>query len=327
MSFCLAETNELNPCRLVYEDLVTKAEAEAKAGVQTVVAGYGQSLMAIREQSKRAGDLQGLLAANKEIARFEAEKTVPEQAAADLSPAILNAHVAARKALAAQEVAKYQKLADLARRYVVSLTALQKSLVIRDKVEEALVVDKEMKRMQFVLADVESRLPVPPPAPEAGPSARLGETTPEAAPSGPPGNVVKNGGFESQLTGWEAYDWSGKSRDVKTTTRFARSGRYALVHEPKTSLQQRLVLTPGRAYRASYWIKVLEAPANGQVGGIYFDSTRTGELVVTKASDWQEHAIPFTATRTDHTLTVFCGREGGEMYIDDVVVVPLASSR
>jgi hypothetical protein len=316
----------LDHYRRIYDAESARIEATREDARKEALAAYGRSLNAARERSRQSGVLEGLVAVSAEIERFAREKGIPDPDPADLHSGLAALRTTYRQAVASAVSTHAQAQVALASKYLTPLETLKKQFVTRDKVEEALKIDTEIKRVQFIMADFQSRLPPPAVAPDPVPPTNAVETTPPVVASGPPGNVVRNGGFETKLTGWEVSDWSGKTKELKTTTRFAKSGRYALVHEPRTSLQQYLTLVPGRTYRASFWVRVLKPPPDGMVGGIYFDSARTGDMVVNKPADWQEHSIQFKATRPDHTLTVYCSREAGECYYDDVCVIPVAGA-
>ena len=313
----------LDHYKRIYEAESARIEATREDAKKEALATYGRSLNAARERSRQGGVLEGVVAANAEIERFAKAKSVPDQDPEDLHATLAALRLTYRQSLASADSAHAQAQVVLVAKYLGPIETLKKQYVTQDKVEEALKIDTEIKRVQFIMADFQSRFPPPPAAAEPAAPSNAVETATAVVSSGPAGNVVRNGSFEAKLTGWEVADWGGKAKELKTTTRFAKSGRFSLVHEPCSSLQQYLTLVPGRTYRASFWVKVLKPPQDGKVGGIYFDSTRTGDLAVSKPADWQEHAIQFKATKSEHALTVYCGREAGECYLDDVTVVPV----
>lgn len=130
------QTNTLDTYRQAYE----KQE-------QSVLAQYGKALDTVMADLKKKGDLDSILILQAEKKRFDVEKTV-------LTPK--NAKDAFRPAT--EEY--YQTMVTLLGQYVKALDGLIKKEVAADRIEEAKVVKTEKEKASFLLADMQTKLPV-----------------------------------------------------------------------------------------------------------------------------------------------------------------------
>lgn len=289
---------ELDRLKARYEELSSKLKQDAKTAEEVALTVYGNSLTRARDAIKAEGDLNGLIEANKEIARFQTERTIPDDVGATLPTPIVNLRVAARKARAEKEVENLQKTVDLSKFYVSRLEALKKSLTKEEKIDAALKVDAEIKRMQFIVADGETRLPKPDPTTQPQPPAQ-----PDPVPTPPPkrtvfgkANLIKNGDFEdSKIAPWTIGGWGNAIiAEIDDSSPHAGKGALLFAHESAfdPSMIQQFAAPPGE-YVVTLWARVVE---NTKGVGLTVNSTDTlfelkpGEIPP-KFKAWQKFEI------------------------------------
>jgi len=164
----------LADCKALYEKEAAKIESAHHAELNRAFSSYGKNLDATESSYKKAGDLNGSLAVRKEKARFQKEKNVPDEVPSYLPPLIQKAQHFYHRATMKARAEKAKAMAMLTNRYLRRLDAMKKELVSQDKLDEAIAVDAEMKRVEFIVADIESRAPkvVPQPRPSSAPPTR-----------------------------------------------------------------------------------------------------------------------------------------------------------
>jgi len=149
----------LADCKALYEKESAKIESAHHAEINRALSSYGKNLDATESRYKKAGDLNGSLAVRKEKARFQKEKNVPDEVPSDLPPLIQKAQHFYRRAAMKARAEKAKAMTMLTDRYLKRLDAMKKGLVSQEKLDEAIAVDAEMKRVEFVIADIQSRAP------------------------------------------------------------------------------------------------------------------------------------------------------------------------
>jgi len=159
----------LAPLKLKYDSELTRIGTKHDETLNSLLDTYERTLERIVDISKQKGELDTMLAARKELARFKEEKTVPTEPSAPLPELLQKArsgyHDAHSKAVSAHDV----KAKDLTAHYVAALDRLVRDLTRKDAVDEALLAKQEKERAEFILADAESRVKAakPPPEPPA----------------------------------------------------------------------------------------------------------------------------------------------------------------
>jgi len=146
----------LEDYKAVYEKEAARIESAYQARLDEALLGYGESLGAIKEQYKKAGDLTGILRLRTEQGRFRKEKSVPDKALPDLPPLIQKAQSLYRQSVSKAKTKKTNDVKLLAGNYLRRLVSLRKELVSQDKLDEAIAVDSEVKRAEFILALAEA---------------------------------------------------------------------------------------------------------------------------------------------------------------------------
>jgi hypothetical protein len=152
------QTNTLDSLRQSYE---TKQ--------RFILAQYGKGLDTTMADVKKKGDLDSVLILQAEQQRFGAEKTVPDPK--DAKPQF---------SLASQ--AYYQAMVALLGQYAASLDTLIKKEVTADRIEQAKVVKTEKDKIDFMLADMQTKshakslAPTPQSASSRSPTPNLKDT-------------------------------------------------------------------------------------------------------------------------------------------------------
>jgi len=148
----------LEELKTICDREVERIEKEAHDGQRQVIARYGSALVSLRKTSSKSGALEAVLALDKEIKRFETERTLPSTPSQGFP--IEAEDTLAKAAAAVQAVAaqKDRELAELFARYASRLRALQKQLVTEDKLDEAVAVETELGRVEFLAADLAARM-------------------------------------------------------------------------------------------------------------------------------------------------------------------------
>jgi len=113
---------------------------------KTVLDGYGRSLDAIMAERQKNGDLDSCVVIRVEKKRFEVEKTVPS----------LSEVNSAFKAAAGNY---FKARTGILKQYIGSLEALVKTEVQADRIESAQLVKEEKGKTEFILADMQTKLP------------------------------------------------------------------------------------------------------------------------------------------------------------------------
>ena len=175
----------LDSLKVVYEQATAKIESDYEQGVSALDTRYPQDLNALKARVQQAGDLNGVMAVDAEIRRFETERNIPDAAAPGMPDNLLALQVAQREARAALDRDRNTKTVALVKLYLRRLEEAKKSLTMAGKLDEALAVNAEIDRVKSnpavmasdfaaAAADVPadqgaSKAPAEPPAP-AGPA-------------------------------------------------------------------------------------------------------------------------------------------------------------
>jgi len=162
----------LEDLKAIYDKEAEKIEAAYQETAEAALNNYGKWLGDILESMKKKGDVKGFEATKKEQERFEAEKTVPDDAPTDLPELIMKAQSAYRQE--AQRVSRVRDAATLrlVASYSPRLEALKKQLMSDERLDEAKGVQGEIERIGFVAADIESKMPKAEPKPEPKPDQK-----------------------------------------------------------------------------------------------------------------------------------------------------------
>jgi len=142
-----------------YEEYVAGIEEAHGEALKAALDDYGKALDTVQEALRRKGDLEGWLAAKQEKERFDRERSVPTETGAGLPTFLVGIRDRYRRAVAKADAEKDQKMAGLLKPYITGLDSLKKRLMLEDEMDEAARVHKEIKKAEFILADLQIRLP------------------------------------------------------------------------------------------------------------------------------------------------------------------------
>ena len=137
----------LSQCENIYKASVAKIEAQHQARTAEALTCYGDSLRETKADLEKAGNYDGTVAITKELARFEKEKTIPENLSVLIPAEVAEKVTEARNSIKESDVAKQKSLLDLARKYRAALDRLMRQLLHQKKMAEAGEVNKEIEKV------------------------------------------------------------------------------------------------------------------------------------------------------------------------------------
>lgn len=148
----------LDSLKQTYEVEVQKIEAVHDAKLKGLLGTYGRSLDKAVEILKKKGDPDAVLLAVTERKRFGGERTVPATANTKLPQLLQDVQNTYVDAVKKATVEKAKRFLDLTEKYDATLQKLMGALTAQEKLDLALNVKAERKRVAFVSADVEGKL-------------------------------------------------------------------------------------------------------------------------------------------------------------------------
>jgi len=193
----------------IYDDAKASIESAHEQKVAGIGEQYAKQLEAQIEQAKNKGDLRGYKRLVAEEKRFAGEKTIPEDST-------FIRHV--RSA----EHERNAELIALSNKYVARLEKLKIALMQDNKIADAEAVDDEIRKIDFIVADLEVKQR----SLEASngttpPGKTAGSRYPESLTKG----LVLHYDFNTRVTG-SVKDLSGCGNDGKITgAKWLSSGR------------------------------------------------------------------------------------------------------
>jgi hypothetical protein len=212
-----------------YGQGISQLDNAEKAGKPALDSQYLRTVDDFIKKSMSAGDLEATVAGQKEQKRFQEEKTIPAESPADLRDGIVKLQDKYREALKTQAVEKDRKQKVLAEQYVAKLKPLVKKLTMDSRMDEATIVNEEIKKVELVLADLTSRLPAEKPA-TAGTAVVVQPAQSSATNAIPMNGLILYYSFDKDENG-KVTDKSGKGNNgvvekAKWTVRGKFGGAY-----------------------------------------------------------------------------------------------------
>ena len=153
MPLARAQIVTLTTLQAMYTNKVAGIDAEAQKKKTLAVQEYGADLQTTLKTVQSAGDFDGYVLVEKELARFKSEKTVPA------SPKVpqLAANLATyQKKLEIFNTETTGKKIELCKQYLEALIALRKELMLQNKIKEAGEVNDVAKQVESDIKDMES---------------------------------------------------------------------------------------------------------------------------------------------------------------------------
>ena len=178
---CSAGAVGLDEYRAIYDREAAKIEAGADVAAEANSA-YLRALDALADQSKKVGDFEGTVAAQEEKQRFETAKSVPDEPEAGLPGALQRLQGQYREQVARAELARARQIGELSQKYLHRLKALMRALLADEKMVDAERVNQEVKRIEFVLADISAKLEAAQPDTEPSEETEAKPTPTTSAP-------------------------------------------------------------------------------------------------------------------------------------------------
>jgi len=174
-----AADKTLTDYRSIFEGENEKIEAAHEACLEQLLDRYGKQLDVARQKAKQDGDLVGVLALNKERERFAANRSMPFEPQPDSHGVVGSLRENCRGDIRLADIEKAKRTLDLCGKYVKRLTVVRQQLVKEDKLEEAVAFDAEIKRLNFIVAELQLKVRemTPQPEPESKPVTADAETT------------------------------------------------------------------------------------------------------------------------------------------------------
>ena len=153
-----AGASQLDTYRETYEREVQKIRDAHATSLGSLSNSYAKSLDVAIDTLRREGDPDAVVTAMAEKVRFERDRTIPSTPADDLPRLLQDLQAKYNETVKAVGIAKAKRFTDLTNRYIVALNRLMRILTNESNLEEALLVKNEMERVEFVVADIESKL-------------------------------------------------------------------------------------------------------------------------------------------------------------------------
>ena len=143
-----------------YRDVLREQVAVYRKTTEQQPQLYFDDIKALGERLQKSGDLEGYLAADKELKRFSAAMASDERDPFELTPEMPESAMVAEPAelRARQELylkrfsdadqARKKNIEELTAKYLAHLKELQKDLTIKNRIEDAVAVKKEADKIQ-----------------------------------------------------------------------------------------------------------------------------------------------------------------------------------
>ncbi len=136
---------QLAGLRTIYESGMAKIEKEYRKSVDQWPAGYRRSLATLQTSRQKAGDLDGWQTAKDELARFDADGTIPDERSTVVGIRVLQDTFATVGSSARSQRAV--RTSNLSTQYTARLTATKIALTKADRLEDAISVNNEIQRV------------------------------------------------------------------------------------------------------------------------------------------------------------------------------------
>lgn len=178
-SLRLAGAETVEDLRSIYEKNSNSIQDSYLAQSLQLMQDYGRALDDLEKRVQKQGDLQSVLAMRAEKKRFETEKTygTPPEKGATSSIALLQGRF--QKAAIEIEMNKNGQIISLVDKYVRKLMSIERELTVAGKIDEAVKMQDERKRIMEDAEVVSARTALSAPAVE---EPKGGQAPPAEAP-------------------------------------------------------------------------------------------------------------------------------------------------
>ena len=182
----LAQEPTLDDLRQTYETEVQKIRDEHDLNLAALLDSYGRSLDRASELLRRKGDPDPVLATNAEKMRFTRTRMVPKPPAPNLPPEIRKCQQGYHSAVSATVVERNRKFAILTKQYAAVLDRLMRQYTVEDKLDMALNVKSEKKRVEGLTPETLECVVPAMAKPIVAKTDKPGPLSPPAVPEPPP---------------------------------------------------------------------------------------------------------------------------------------------
>ena len=148
-----AQTATLASLQSMYTNKVAGLEAETQKKKLLAVQEYGADLQTTLKAVQKAGDFDGYVLVEKEVARFKSDKTVPS---ASPSAQLLTSVANYQKKIETVNTELAGKKIEICKQYLATLIALRKDLMVQNKMKEAGEVNDLAKQVDADIKEMES---------------------------------------------------------------------------------------------------------------------------------------------------------------------------
>lgn len=148
----LATATDLVSLKSEYDVSKQKIDSVYAAEFKSSLLVYSNALTASEAQLKNGGNLEGLIAVRKEKERFAATGEIPKTSSSDMPQSIAKTQLEQLTRTQQAQKVRDKNLSIVIRQYLSRLDTLKKQLTSRDKIDDALQVQAEIKSMEAILA-------------------------------------------------------------------------------------------------------------------------------------------------------------------------------
>jgi len=148
-----AQTATLSSLQSMYTNKVMGLDAEMQKKKLVAVQEYGADLQTTLKAVQKAGDFDGYVLVEKEIARFKSDKTVPS---ASPTAQLLTSVANYQKKIETVNAELAGKKIEICKQYLATLIALRKDLMVQNKMKEAGEVNDLAKQVDADIKEMES---------------------------------------------------------------------------------------------------------------------------------------------------------------------------
>ncbi len=156
---CVTQAAEpsLDSLKQTYEAEAQKIRDAREAKLSRLLDAYGRSLDKAVGLLKKKGDPDTVLQAIAEKRRFDNDRAVPTESDPKLPQLLQDTQASYLRAVGKVDAETAQAIAQLSPSYIAALERLMKALTAQEKLDLALNVKAEKERVEFVLADIETK--------------------------------------------------------------------------------------------------------------------------------------------------------------------------
>lgn len=144
----LKTSAEVDSLKNIYDSNITAIDNEFGGKLRAWPDDYLKDLDTLQKKMQKAGDLDGWQAVNNEVIRFKSERSIPTSVLTAPASDLQSIQKKFQILSVGIETEKSRRILALTEKYVARLTSMQKNLTVSGKIEDALLVNSEIKRVK-----------------------------------------------------------------------------------------------------------------------------------------------------------------------------------